>query len=129
MASTTLIRVKRRRSQSPADALLVHLAPKRPRSDGSGNVGKSSEPGPESGPKPKIFRFATTVTDPEKAADEKSLYEFVGNKVSEQKLETPVRSTKNTRTPVKVNLNFSSTINHSQLQLEQLNVITLITLT
>ena len=100
MASTTLIRVKRRRSQSPAEALLVHLAPKRPREDGKS---EASEAGHESEPKSKIFRFATTVTDPEKAADEKSLCQFVGNKVSEQKLETPVRTTKHSRTPVKVN--------------------------
>ena len=105
MASTTLIRVKRRRSQSPAEALLVHLAAKRPR--GEGEVGTSAEASaaaatPDSVPQTKLFRFATTVTDPAKAADEKSLCEIVGNKVSEQKLDTPSRSKKPGRTPVKV---------------------------
>ncbi len=106
MASTTLIRVKRRRSQSPAEALLVHLAAKRPR--GEGDVGASAGASaaaavtPDAGPQTKLFRFATTVTDPDKAADEKSLCEIVENKVSEQKLVTPSRSKKPGRTPVKV---------------------------
>ena len=110
MASTTLIRVKRRRSQSPAEALLVHLAAKRPRGDGD-VVGSSAEASaaaatPDSVPQTKLFRFATTVTDPAKAADEKSLCEIVGNKVSEQKLDTPSRSKKPGRTPVKVKESF-----------------------
>ena len=100
MSGTTLIRVKRRRSQSPAEALLVHLAPKRARADGSGdsNPGKRvASPGTE--PRAKIFRFAATLTDPEKASDEKKLVEFVGSKV---KLETPAKSAKNARASVKV---------------------------
>lgn len=105
MSSTTLIRVKRRRSQSPAEALLVHLAAKRPRAEvdvGAAAGASAAAATPDFGPQTKLFRFATTVTDPEKAADEKSLCEIVGNKVSEQKLETPSGSKKPGRTPVKV---------------------------
>ncbi len=101
MASTTLIRVKRRRSQSPAEALLVHLAAKRPRGEVDQAQGAAALT-PESGPKTKIFRFATTLTDPEKAGNDQVLRELVGNKVSEQKLETPIK--KSSRTPIKVRL-------------------------
>ena len=100
MASTTLIRVKRRRSQSPAEALLVHLAAKRPRGEVDQAQGAGALTGESGGPKTKIFRFATTLDDPEKAGNDKVLRELVGNKVSEQKLETPIKKTG--RIPVKV---------------------------
>lgn len=98
MSGTTLIRVKRRRSQSPAEALLVHLASKRPRGEADSTPGASaSSPGTEQ--RAKIFRFAATLTDPEKASDEKSLVEAVGKRV---KLETPAKTAKNVRTSAKV---------------------------
>ena len=96
MSATTLIRVKRRRSQSPAEALLVHLASKRVRAEGDLSLGAAAL-SPHTEPRAKIFRFAATLTDTDKASDDKSLCEVVGSKV---KLESKVA--KNVRTSVKV---------------------------
>lgn len=112
-SSTTLIRVKRRRSQSPADALLVHLGAKRPRGEGDAVLGAEAT-APEASSK-KIFRFAATVTDPFKASDDKSLCQIVGDKEIEVKQQqTPIKSKPLIRTPLKEKTRHTQNIHDSQ---------------
>jgi len=68
-------RVKRRRSQSPAEALLVHLSAKRPRpSDDKADKSDLSSK--------TVFQFVTTLTNTDQ--DENSIKKIVIAKASEK---------------------------------------------
>ena len=59
--STPVLRVKRRRSQSPAGALLLHLSAKKRREDSKDSISTSNS-NPEQSPKKEaVFKFTATL--------------------------------------------------------------------
>ena len=77
--STPVLRVKRRRSQSPAGALLLHLSAKRRKQQDDLNLGSDKSPSPK---KEAVFKFTATI----ESNDHDSLKSALGKAAKEDRL-------------------------------------------